>query len=1252
MADPIIIKPIDLKPAKNYQGSLPFNNDCCAPLFPEESATPTPTPSSVTQTPTPTPTLTPTPTIIPPTPEPSASRPAATPTPTPTSTSLGPCKLNTWYLSTTYVGENLSIEGLVSGACRVSSGAATSTPTLEEHWYLSNSPQLDDPCIESYQIFEPAASIALGKTSLWSGQEVNRTLFTQGERVYINYPVNHFDSRYSGYYYITNIENIVPDPVSPPPTAPISCEDYIFKMDMEDFEDSSNNKYTVSYDVYKEGIDKPGTINGPVLNSSIKKVGNSSAEFTLHPDNQPRTININGLEKSCVTPSQDFTIQFWINISKYDGRWLSPGPPSKYYVSNNIIFSNIGGAKTLTDDMNGNFSISLEPLTQDAETNYVISYSKNPLGSIQNPQHILINTWYHVAISRVNQVTRLFINGNHDETNIIAGEYILGNPDNRTTTRKTSIGFPIASSVSERPALHFKGYIDQFEIISKGLYQEDFSVDAIPYLDCRSSSEQSNITRTRISLSCTRTSSCIGLEDSSPDLYLFDNIEPELVIATTEDGKTFKKKHSFEIERVQFGPGTYRFICGYTIDKEDLDNVISSQDNNSGILTVNTDYAKKIRAIIAPDGPTNLITIDTSEATEVDGSGYFVGLIKVTVPQASSLPDDPNKSIFITLETIDYNTHIDRIFYDPSCPNQLHPTATPTPTSSGPAPSPTPTPSFTPTVTPTLTSTPSPTPTTSSADPLTRAWDFSKTLIWGIEGRSRKIRRAPEYDPSGGGNNGREASKNLWLIGADKGDGVYPPAEWYSTTWLTAKDDQGGNMQSRVAKFNVGETVNIYYPGGPAHPTLGVQGTNKNYYHKLSGRRGETTRPNIIDQELSTLTVRKFERLRAEDPLNLTNEDVIRVWFYRTPPEPPPPEFGEGIIIKFETNAPLADPNFYVKLTPNTPITNNNFLEYVTRGDYDNTFFHRSIEDFIIQGGMAKTPINNSDQPNSDPVLVPNRGSIRNEPFNKNTIGTIAMSKIAGQPDSATNQFYFNLDNNHHLNSDSGGYTVFGHVLSSDNNNTIRDGMILINLLGSQVTFDASNYYANFSKRENLKELPFWFDNTPPGNIVKPSDFLQIKKVSVFQGLCTKAWDFQRTVLWRIQGLESGAVLASDGTSNSSRPLRAIFLYGTNGTVSDDQKYGAYWYATNEFGGNMENRNINFRIGEKVRLSFAGENGRGQDIHWPYEDSGQSRPSYVSQALRELTVREYVRNEGATPAEDRIEVRFELPPDGCGPDYS
>lgn len=33
------------------------------------------------------------------------------------------------------------------------------------------------------------------------------------------------------------------------------------------------------------------------------------------------------------------------------------------------------------------------------------------------------------------------------------------------------------------------------------------------------------------------------------------------------------------------------------------------------------------------------------------------------------------------------------------------------------------------------------------------------------------------------------------------------------------------------------------------------------------------------------------------------------------------------------------------------PVTAQNFLDYVTSGFYDNTVFHRVIDDFMIQGG-------------------------------------------------------------------------------------------------------------------------------------------------------------------------------------------------------------------------------------------------------------------------------------------------------------
>ena len=49
-----------------------------------------------------------------------------------------------------------------------------------------------------------------------------------------------------------------------------------------------------------------------------------------------------------------------------------------------------------------------------------------------------------------------------------------------------------------------------------------------------------------------------------------------------------------------------------------------------------------------------------------------------------------------------------------------------------------------------------------------------------------------------------------------------------------------------------------------------------------------------------------------------------------------------GTVVKFETNAPLAENDFYVELTDNTPLTNANFLSYV------GIAVHTIIQSFII----------------------------------------------------------------------------------------------------------------------------------------------------------------------------------------------------------------------------------------------------------------------------------------------------------------
>jgi cyclophilin family peptidyl-prolyl cis-trans isomerase len=119
-----------------------------------------------------------------------------------------------------------------------------------------------------------------------------------------------------------------------------------------------------------------------------------------------------------------------------------------------------------------------------------------------------------------------------------------------------------------------------------------------------------------------------------------------------------------------------------------------------------------------------------------------------------------------------------------------------------------------------------------------------------------------------------------------------------------------------------------------------------------------------------------------------------------------------------------------VTLDGNTPITNQNFLNYANSGAWDGTFFHRNALDatthakthFIIQAGGFRVVNDQFD-------FVPDFGTIQNEPVNHNERGTIAMAKLGGDPNSASNQFFFNLGNNiANLDQQNGGFTAFGEL--------------------------------------------------------------------------------------------------------------------------------------------------------------------------------------------------------------------------------
>ncbi|REL25676.1 peptidyl-prolyl cis-trans isomerase [Thalassotalea euphylliae] len=117
------------------------------------------------------------------------------------------------------------------------------------------------------------------------------------------------------------------------------------------------------------------------------------------------------------------------------------------------------------------------------------------------------------------------------------------------------------------------------------------------------------------------------------------------------------------------------------------------------------------------------------------------------------------------------------------------------------------------------------------------------------------------------------------------------------------------------------------------------------------------------------------------------------------------------------------------------PLTVDNFLTYVVQGDFDNTIFHRAIEDFIVQGGGY----------DKDFTHLKTLPDIVNESGNglKNEAGTIAMAKES-RPHTANRQFFFNLADN--TNLDPGrqwGYAVFGSVV---------EGMEVVEAMGSSPT--------------------------------------------------------------------------------------------------------------------------------------------------------------------------------------------------------
>lgn len=159
-----------------------------------------------------------------------------------------------------------------------------------------------------------------------------------------------------------------------------------------------------------------------------------------------------------------------------------------------------------------------------------------------------------------------------------------------------------------------------------------------------------------------------------------------------------------------------------------------------------------------------------------------------------------------------------------------------------------------------------------------------------------------------------------------------------------------------------------------------------------------------------------------------------------------------------------------------TPVTTANFRSYIDSGAYTNGILHRSVPGFIIQGGGYKI-VDGSSGKTLTPVntLAP----IINEFKISNTRGTVAMAKIANNPNSATSEWFVNLadQNSQNLDFQNGGFTVFGRV--------IFDGMSVIDAIEK---LPVTNLGGSFTETPTID-----FD----GSQILVRNFVQIDQVAV-----------------------------------------------------------------------------------------------------------------------------------------------------------
>ncbi|GLR11651.1 hypothetical protein GCM10007907_04410 [Chitinimonas prasina] len=237
------------------------------------------------------------------------------------------------------------------------------------------------------------------------------------------------------------------------------------------------------------------------------------------------------------------------------------------------------------------------------------------------------------------------------------------------------------------------------------------------------------------------------------------------------------------------------------------------------------------------------------------------------------------------------------------------------------------------------------------------------------------------------------------------------------------------------------------------------------------------------------------------------------------------PLASQATTVRLETSLGPVDIELYDAEAPKT-VTN--FLGYVKRGDYNSSFMHRSVPGFVVQGGgFAWRNASNSVD------AIPTQPAVDNEfsTARLNKRGTVAMAKLDGQANSATSQWFVNLADNPSLDSQNGGFTVFGKVKDS-----------------SMAVIDAMAKLQRVNAGSPFNELPI---TSMPSGYLGRSNLVMVNRAAVYDANydADRVFDYLEATYPQYLGTVKSTSASAAGYYLRYYPGKEAYIGTANGTL-------------------------------------------------------------------------------------------------------